>query len=131
MDSGVDTANERGSIAVSIVVPVYNVESYLKECLDDLLAQTLGTIEIICVNDGSTDGSPRILRSYAERDDRIAVFFALVFCLSLFCRFLSFVFFLTPLFFQIQLLYFAVGPIILVHPFACFTHRISPPFPQE
>ena len=73
MDSGVDTANERGSIAVSIVVPVYNVESYLKECLDDLLAQTLGTIEIICVNDGSTDGSPRILRSYAERDDRIAV----------------------------------------------------------
>ena len=58
---------------VSVVVPVYNVEKYLSECLDSLLNQTCRQMEIICVNDGSTDGSPKILQEYAERDDRIII----------------------------------------------------------
>ncbi len=59
--------------AISIIVPVYNVESYLARCLDSILRQTLKDIEIICVNDGSTDGSPAILAKYAEKDRRIRV----------------------------------------------------------
>ena len=56
---------------VSVVVPVYNVENYLRECMDSLVRQTLREIEIICVNDGSMDNSPEILREYAENDSRI------------------------------------------------------------
>ncbi|MGN0917631.1 MAG: glycosyltransferase [Oxalobacter sp.] len=58
---------------VSVIVPIYNVEEYLHECLDSVINQTLTDIEIICVNDGSTDGSPEILKEYAERDARIKV----------------------------------------------------------
>lgn len=58
---------------VSIIVPVYNVEKYLARCLDSLVTQTLEDIEIICVNDGSTDNSADILAKYAEKDDRITV----------------------------------------------------------
>lgn len=58
---------------VSVLVPVYNVERYLSRCLDSLLAQTLRDIEIICIDDGSTDGSPDILRRYAQRDARVKV----------------------------------------------------------
>ena len=58
---------------VSIVVPVYNVETYLPQCLDSLVNQTLKNIEIIVVDDGSTDGSLAIARQYASRDDRIVV----------------------------------------------------------
>ena len=58
---------------VSIIVPVYNVESFLPKCLDSLINQTLTNIEIICVNDGSTDGSRDILRLYEKRDMRIKV----------------------------------------------------------
>jgi len=58
---------------VSVVIPVCNVEQYLPECLDSALAQTLQDIEIICVDDGSTDGSPRILDDYARKDSRIKV----------------------------------------------------------
>ncbi|MGI6218196.1 MAG: glycosyltransferase family 2 protein, partial [Coriobacteriales bacterium] len=58
---------------ISIVVPVYNVEDYLQECLDSLLNQTYPQIEIICVNDGSTDASGEILSDYAGRDERIVV----------------------------------------------------------
>ena len=47
---------------LSVVIPIYNVERYLRECLDSVLAQTLKDIEIICVDDGSTDSSPDILR---------------------------------------------------------------------
>ena len=50
-----------------------NVERYLRECLDSVVNQTLKDIEIICVNDGSTDGSPSILKDYASQDDRIVV----------------------------------------------------------
>lgn len=58
---------------VSIIVPVYNAAPYLRSCLDSLLAQTLEDIEIICVNDGSSDASPQILDEYANRDHRIRV----------------------------------------------------------
>lgn len=58
---------------VSIVVPVCNVENFLKECLDSVIKQTLREIEIICVDDGSTDKSLEILREYEKKDDRVKV----------------------------------------------------------
>ena len=58
---------------VSIIVPVYNVERYLKECLDSVINQTLKEIEIICVEDCSTDNSLSILEEYAKSDSRIKV----------------------------------------------------------
>ena len=58
---------------VSVIIPVYNAETYLRECLDSVASQTLSDIEIICVNDGSTDSSPEILREYASRDDRFVI----------------------------------------------------------
>ena len=58
---------------VSILVPVYNVERFLPQCLDALCGQTLRDIEIVCINDGATDGSPAILHEYAARDVRICV----------------------------------------------------------
>jgi glycosyltransferase involved in cell wall biosynthesis len=58
---------------VSIVVPVYNVEKYLRQCLDSILCQTLTNIEIICVNDGSTDKSLTILKEYANKDPRVQI----------------------------------------------------------
>lgn len=56
---------------VSIIVPVYNVENYLERCLQSLVKQTLKDIEIICINDGSTDNSKNILEQYAKEDNRI------------------------------------------------------------
>ena len=56
---------------VSIIVPVYNVESYLAQCLDSLIEQTLSDIEILCLDDGSTDSSPELLDAYAAKDARI------------------------------------------------------------
>ena len=58
---------------VSIIVPVYNIEKYLAKCLDSLINQTLEDIEIICVNDGSTDNSAEILNEYAQKDCRIKI----------------------------------------------------------
>ena len=58
---------------VSVIVPVYNVEKYLPACLDSIVNQTLKEIEIICVDDGSTDSSPLILEKYAGRDFRIRI----------------------------------------------------------
>lgn len=58
---------------VSVIIPVYNTEKYLKECLDSVICQTLTDIEIICVNDGSTDSSLEILKEYASKDERIKV----------------------------------------------------------
>lgn len=57
----------------SIIIPVYNVASYLHECLDSVLAQTYTSWEAICVDDGSTDGSGAILDEYAARDSRLRV----------------------------------------------------------
>lgn len=58
---------------VSVIIPVYNVELYLRECLDSVLTQTLNDFEVICVDDGSTDGSLKILREYEKRDTRLTV----------------------------------------------------------
>lgn len=60
-------------IDVSIIIPVYNEEKFLHECLESVINQTLQNIEIICVDDGSTDQSPEILDEYACKDSRITV----------------------------------------------------------
>jgi glycosyltransferase involved in cell wall biosynthesis/polysaccharide pyruvyl transferase WcaK-like protein len=60
-------------IKVSIIVPVYNMEKYLQQCLDSILSQTLKEIEIICVNDGSSDSSQAILYENAWKDNRIRI----------------------------------------------------------
>ncbi len=57
----------------SVIIPVYDTEAHLAQCLDSVLAQTASDLELICVDDGSTDGSPAILARYAERDTRVAV----------------------------------------------------------
>ena len=59
--------------AVSLIMAVYNMEQYLPKCLDSLVNQTLKNIEIICVDDGSTDGSLKILQDYAAKDNRIKI----------------------------------------------------------
>ncbi|MDO5139064.1 MAG: glycosyltransferase family 2 protein, partial [Oscillospiraceae bacterium] len=59
---------------VSVIIPVYNAEEYLRECLDSVVNQTLRDIEIICVDDGSTDGSLSVLREYEKGDPRVRVF---------------------------------------------------------
>ena len=59
---------------ISAIIPVYNKECYLKECMDSVLYQTFPDIEVICVDDGSTDSSLAILKSYAEKDTRVLVF---------------------------------------------------------
>ena len=58
---------------VSVIIPVYNTEEYLRECLDSVVNQTLKDIEIICIDDGSTDSSLDILKEYAKKDNRITV----------------------------------------------------------
>lgn len=58
---------------ISVIVPVYNVAEYLRECLDSIINQTLKDIEIICINDGSKDNSIEILSEYAKNDSRITV----------------------------------------------------------
>ena len=58
---------------VSVLVPVYNTERYLSQCMDALCSQSLHDLEIIAINDGSTDSSLEILKGYAERDTRIRI----------------------------------------------------------
>ena len=58
---------------ISVIVPVYNVQPYLRQCMESLMGQTLHDIEIICVDDGSTDGSGKILAEYASIDERVRV----------------------------------------------------------
>ena len=59
---------------ISIVIPVYNTAKYLKKCLDSLKFQTYENLEIICVDDGSTDGSLSVLQEYANSDSRFLVY---------------------------------------------------------
>ncbi|GBR77010.1 glycosyl transferase group 2, partial [Candidatus Termititenax persephonae] len=56
---------------ISVIVPVYNAAKYLRECLDSVAGQTLRDLEIICIDDGSTDGSLAIIEEYARQDKRI------------------------------------------------------------
>ena len=58
---------------ISVIVPVYNVEKYLRKCVDSILAQTYGEFELLLVDDGSPDGCPQICDEYAERDSRVRV----------------------------------------------------------
>lgn len=58
---------------ISVIVPVYNTEKYLDKCMGSIIAQTYENLEIICVNDGSTDKSPEILDTYARKDSRVKV----------------------------------------------------------
>ena len=58
---------------ISIIIPVYNVERFLPECLDSILRQTFECFELILVDDGSKDGSGKICDKYAEQDERIRV----------------------------------------------------------
>ena len=60
--------------AVSIIMPVYNTEKYLREALDSVLGQTMTDIEVLCVDDGSTDSSLEILHEYAAKDPRVTVY---------------------------------------------------------
>ncbi|GHU11453.1 hypothetical protein FACS1894185_4710 [Betaproteobacteria bacterium] len=59
---------------VSVVIPIYNIEKYLAQTLDSVISQTLRDIEIICVDDGSSDQTAEILKKYADSDERIIVF---------------------------------------------------------
>jgi len=58
---------------VSVIIPVYNAEKYLRQCLESVINQTLREIEIICIDDGSTDSSLEILEEYVQKDERIVV----------------------------------------------------------
>jgi glycosyltransferase involved in cell wall biosynthesis len=61
------------NIKISVIIPVYNSEQYIKNCLDSIVNQSYNNIEIIIVNDGSTDSSLSICKSYAKKDDRIII----------------------------------------------------------
>lgn len=65
-------AADRGKL-ISVIIPVYNAEAYLGQCLDSVAGQTYTNLEIICVDDGSTDRSPEILGAYARRDSRFRI----------------------------------------------------------
>lgn len=58
---------------ISVVIPVYNVERYLRRCLDSVMQQTFSDWEAVCVNDGSSDGSRAILQEFADRDSRFRI----------------------------------------------------------
>lgn len=65
--------NEEANVKISVIVPVYNTYEYLKDCLDSISGQSLKNIEIICINDGSTDDSFKIMQKYSQKDSRIKI----------------------------------------------------------
>ncbi len=73
MESGLAANNISGNPKVSVIIPIYNVEQYLRLCLDSAVYQTMHNIEIICVDDGSTDSCLDIIREYEKMDSRIVV----------------------------------------------------------
>lgn len=64
---------KNSNIKFSIIIPCYNVEKYIKSCLDSVITQTFQDIDVICVNDGSTDNTFNILNEYAQKDNRIKI----------------------------------------------------------
>ena len=64
---------ESSTIKISAIIPVYNAEKYLEQCIESILTQSLKEFELICVNDGSSDGSLEILNNYAKKDRRVKV----------------------------------------------------------
>jgi glycosyltransferase involved in cell wall biosynthesis len=71
MDAFMDNISNTSEIKVSVIIPVYNAYDYLRPALDSVLSGTLGEIELICVDDGSTDKSVEIIKSFAKKDERI------------------------------------------------------------
>ena len=63
------------NIKVSIIIPIFNAEKFIDKCLESVINQTYKNIEILCIDDGSTDNSRKILDSYKERDERVKIFF--------------------------------------------------------
>ena len=68
-----ENKNDKKKIKISIIIPCYNQEKYIEECLNSILVQKLNEFEIICVNDGSTDNTLMILNQYAKKDKRIKI----------------------------------------------------------
>lgn len=68
-----DSTKRRDKPAISVLIPIYNVEKYLGECLDSLRSQSFSNFEAICINDGSTDSSPDIAHAFAQKDSRFRV----------------------------------------------------------
>ena len=64
---------EKEQVLISVIVPIYNREQYICRCIDSILAQTYQNIEVICVDDGSTDNSPQICDEYEKKDNRVKV----------------------------------------------------------
>lgn len=64
---------DKNNLKISVIMPVYNVEKYLRRSLNSIVLQTYRNLEIICINDGSTDGSLKILEEYAAKDERICI----------------------------------------------------------
>jgi len=60
-------------VKISVIMPIYNSEKYLKEAIDSVLNQSFKDFELICINDGSTDNSPEILENYRKKDKRIKI----------------------------------------------------------
>ena len=61
-------------MTISVIIPVYNAENFLNECLNSIINQTYENLEIICINDGSTDNSLNILKKFSKKDTRIKIF---------------------------------------------------------
>ncbi len=76
VDGGAETAElnpKEADIKVSVIVPIYNAEAFLRPAMDSILDQQLREIEVICVDDGSTDGSLKIIKEYQKQDSRIRI----------------------------------------------------------
>ena len=66
--------NKISSIKISVIIPIFNAERYLSDCLESIVNQSFKDIEIICINDGSKDKSEKIIKEYAQKDKRIILF---------------------------------------------------------
>ncbi|MFR4319285.1 MAG: glycosyltransferase family 2 protein [Eubacterium sp.] len=67
---------------ISVVIPVYNAEKYIKRCLNSIMNQTYDNLQIVVVNDGSTDDTKKILEEYSNNDNRIVVVIKVCRCFS-------------------------------------------------